>query len=67
MTHITLRETEVLNYIAQGYVNKQIAAELGIGDQTIQNYVTSILRKLNANARTEAVVIAIKQGIISLS
>ena len=63
---ITPRETEILNYIAQGYLNKQIAAELGISEQTIKNHVTSILRKLNANARTEAVVVAIKKGLISL-
>ena len=63
---ITPRETEILNYIARGYLNKQIAAELGISEQTIKNHVTSILRKLNANARTEAVVVAIKQGLISL-
>ncbi len=63
---LTPRETEILNYIAQGYLNKQIAGELGISEQTIKNHVTSILRKLNANARTEAVVGAIKQGLISL-
>ena len=63
---LTPRETEILQYIAQGYLNKQIAAELGISEQTIKNHVTSILRKLNANARTEAVVVAIKQGLISL-
>jgi DNA-binding NarL/FixJ family response regulator len=64
---LTPRETEILTYIAQGYLNKQIAIELGISEQTIKNHVTSILRKLNANARTEAVVVAIKQGLISLS
>ena len=64
---LTPRETEILQYIAQGYLNKQIAAELGISEQTIKNHVTSILRKLNANARTEAVVVAIKQGLISIS
>jgi DNA-binding NarL/FixJ family response regulator len=63
---LTPRETEILNYIAQGYLNKQIAGELGISEQTIKNHVTSILRKLNANARTEAVVVAIKQGLISI-
>jgi len=63
---LTSRETEILQYIAQGYLNKQIAAELDISEQTIKNHVTSILRKLNANARTEAVVIAIKQGLISI-
>ncbi len=63
---LTSRETEILQYIAQGYLNKQIAAELDISEQTIKNHVTSILRKLNANARTEAVVIAIRQGLISI-
>jgi len=43
-----------------------MAPELGISEQTIKHHITSILRKLNANARTEAVVTAIKQGIISL-
>ena len=64
---LTPREREILNYIAQGYLNKQIAAELEISEQTIKNHVTSILRKLNANARTEAVVVAIRQGLISIS
>ncbi len=63
---LTPREIEILRYIAQGYLNKQIAAELGISEQTIKNHVTSILRKLNANVRTEAVVVAIKQGLISI-
>ena len=64
---LTQRETEILDYIAQGYLNKQIAVKLGISEQTIKNHVTSILRKLNANARTDAVVLAIKQGLISIS
>ncbi len=63
---LTPRETEILRYIAQGYLNKQIAIKLGISEQTIKNHVTSILRKLNANARTEAVVLAIKQGLITI-
>lgn len=64
---LTPRETEILNYIARGYLNKQIASELDISEQTIKNHVTSILRKLNANARTEAVVVAIRQGLISIT
>jgi two-component system, NarL family, response regulator DegU len=63
---LTPREMEILKYIGQGYLNKQIAGELHISEQTIKNHVTSILRKLNANARTEAVVLAIKQGLISI-
>jgi DNA-binding NarL/FixJ family response regulator len=64
---LTPRETEILNYIAQGYLNKQIAAELDISAQTIKNHVTSIMRKLTANSRTDAVVVAIKQGLISIA
>jgi len=64
---LTPREMEILKYIGQGYLNKQIANELGISEQTIKNHVTSILRKLNANARTEAVVLALKQGLITIN
>lgn len=63
---LTPRETQVLNYMAQGYLNKQIATILGISEQTIKNHVTSILRKLDANVRTEAVVTALRRGFISL-
>ena len=66
VSSLTKRETEILDYIAKGFLNKQIASSLDISEQTIKNHVTSILRKLNANARTEAVVIAIKRGIISI-
>jgi len=61
---LTLRETEIVNYMAQGCANKQIAVKLKISEQTIKNHVTSILSKLDANARTEAVVKAIKRGLI---
>ncbi len=64
---LTPREMEILKYIGQGLLNKQIALELGISEQTIKNHVTSILRKLNANARTEAVVLALRQGLISIN
>jgi len=67
MSPLTPREIEILKYIAQGFLNKQIALKLGISEQTIKNHVTSILRKLNANARTEAVVLAIKQGLITIN
>jgi len=64
---LTPRETEILTYMGKGYFNKQIAIELSISEQTIKNHITSILRKLDANARTQAVITAIKRGIISLS
>ena len=64
---LTPRETEILSYMAQGYLNKQIAISLNISEQTIKNHITSILRKLDANARTQAVVTAIRRGLITLS
>ena len=64
---VTSREQEILNYMAKGYLNKQIALALNISEQTVKNHVTSILRKLNANARTQAVVEAIKHGLVSIS
>ena len=67
LSPLTPREMQILKYIGQGYLNKQIAVELGISEQTIKNHVTSILRKLNANARTEAVVLALRQGLITLN
>jgi len=64
---LTSRELEIINYMAQGFANKQIAQRLKISEQTIKNHVTSILGKLDANARTEAVVKAIQQGLISIT
>lgn len=63
---LTPRETEILNYMAQGYLNKQIADLLNVSEQTIKNHITSILRKLNVNARTQAVVLAIKKGLVTI-
>jgi DNA-binding CsgD family transcriptional regulator len=52
---LNAHEMEILKYIGRGYLNKQIAADLGISEQTVKTHVTSIVRKLNANARTEGV------------
>ena len=67
MSPLTPKEMEVLRYMAEGFLNKQIADKLDVTEQTIKNHITSILRKLNANARTQAVVIAIKKGLVVLS
>jgi len=63
---LTRRERQILNYMAQGCLNKQIADILGISEQTIKNHVSSILGKLGACRRTEAVVAALRQGLLSL-
>ena len=62
---ITVREAEILSYVACGYGNKQIAHALRISQQTIKNHMTSILRKLDASDRTHAVVMAMQSGWIS--
>jgi len=62
---LTSRETQILNYIADGNSNKQIASILQISEQTIKNHVSNILRKLNANDRAHAVFLAIRYGWIS--
>jgi two-component system response regulator DegU len=63
---LTKRETEILNHIANGNSNKQIAGLLEISEQTIKNHISSILRKMNANDRAHAVVLAIKRGLITV-
>ncbi len=66
-SQLTPREIEILDYVARGMMNKQIAVKLGISEQTIKNHVTSILRKLKANARAEAVEMAVRQGWIPVN
>ncbi len=61
---LTLRETQILNYVAEGNSNKQIAGTLQISKQTIKNHVSAILRKLHTNNRAHAVVLAIRNGWI---
>lgn len=60
------REMEVLVYIVQGASNKQIAANLGISQQTVKNHMTSIFRKLGVGDRTEAAIVALRRGWIRL-
>ncbi|MDP2932430.1 MAG: response regulator transcription factor [Chloroflexota bacterium] len=62
---LSRREREILQYIANGFSNKRIAFALGISEQTIKNHITSILRKLNANDRTHAVVLAMRMGLLN--
>jgi len=64
ISSLTTKERQVLNYMAQGYHNKQISKVLGVSEQTIKNHITSILRKLDADARTHALVAAIKKGSV---
>ncbi len=60
------REVEILDNIAQGMTNKQVAYALSISEQTVKNHMSSILRKLAVNDRTQAVVYAMRQGWIKM-
>jgi DNA-binding NarL/FixJ family response regulator len=63
---LTPRELEVINLIAEGLPNKNIAAKLGISEHTVKFHVNAILTKLGAQSRTEAVVRATRMGLIAL-
>ena len=63
---LSLREIDVLQLIATGNANKEIAAQLAIAEETVKSHVTNILAKLGANDRTHAVTLAIRRGIIEL-
>ncbi|MBI2763184.1 MAG: response regulator transcription factor [Chloroflexi bacterium] len=60
------REVQILDNIAQGMTNKQVAYTLTISEQTVKNHMSSILRKLSVNDRTQAVVYAMRQGWIKM-
>src|SRR5437667_5997883 len=63
---LTDRELEVLNLLAQGMPNKEIAAQLVISERTAKFHVSSIMGKLGATNRTEAVSLAAQKGLITL-
>ncbi len=63
---LTPREIEVLRLLADGASNKIVAHKLGISDHTVKFHVTSILSKLNAGTRTEAVTLGVRMGLVYL-
>ena len=63
---LTPREIEVLRLLADGASNKIVAHKLGISDHTVKFHVTSILSKLNAGTRTEAVMLGVRMGLVYL-
>jgi DNA-binding NarL/FixJ family response regulator len=63
---LSSREIAVLQLIAAGNANKEVAAQLSIAEDTVKSHVTNILAKLGANDRTHAVTLALKRGIIEL-
>ena len=63
---LTPREVEVLELLAEGLANKAIGIRLRISDQTVKFHVASIIGKLGASNRTDAVRLAVRRGLISL-
>jgi len=63
---LTPREVEVLRMLAEGLSNHELASSLGVSDHTIKFHISSILDKLGASTRTEAVTLGIRMGIILL-
>jgi DNA-binding NarL/FixJ family response regulator len=61
---LTPRERDILTLLAGGQANKDIARALGLSDGTVRMYVSTILAKLGAANRTEATVLAIRQGLV---
>ena len=64
--HLTSRQVEVLELLKQGLQNKEIAARLIISERTVKFHVSSIMGKLGAGNRTEAVTVAAQLGLIEL-
>jgi len=63
---ITPREREIIALVAKGSANKEIAAELGISEDTVKQHVSRILQKLGAKDRAQATAEAIRRGIVKL-
>jgi DNA-binding NarL/FixJ family response regulator len=61
---LTARELEVLQLVAEGRRNKEIAGELSISEETVQGHMKNILAKLDVHDRTEAVAVAVRRGIV---
>jgi two-component system response regulator DegU len=64
---ITKREEEVLQLIADGLSTPEVAAKLYISQKTVKNHLASIYEKLNARDRTQAVLLAVRMGIVKLT
>ena len=61
---LTARERDVLRLVVEGLANKQIAQRLGIGEKTIKTHVSRVLAKLGVEDRTQAAVLAIREGLV---
>ncbi|SHE51188.1 two component transcriptional regulator, LuxR family [Seinonella peptonophila] len=63
ISHLTIREKEVLSLLGKGYNNREIGEELFISEGTVKNHISAIIRKLDLRDRTQAAIFAIKSGL----
>ncbi len=64
LTPLTQREGEILQQVAAGLANKEIAHRLGISERTVKNHLSNIMEKLHVNSRTQAAVYALRSGML---
>lgn len=67
LEELSAREQEVLELLAKGMSNRNIAETLFISEKTVKNHVSNILKKLSVNDRTQAVIVSLKMGLVKLS
>jgi DNA-binding NarL/FixJ family response regulator len=65
--NLTAREREILRLLGAGKANKEIAAELSISERTVRTHVSNILGKLGLSSRTQAVLWAVREGLVNVS
>ncbi|MDQ7843051.1 MAG: response regulator transcription factor [Armatimonadota bacterium] len=63
-TPLTAREVEILQHVAGGLANKEIAQRLAISERTVKNHLSNIMAKLHVNSRTQAAVYALRSGLV---
>ena len=61
---LTAREVEILQHVAAGLANKEIALRLRISERTVKNHLSNIMGKLHVNSRTQAAVYALRSGLV---
>ncbi|HXF82304.1 MAG TPA: response regulator transcription factor [bacterium] len=64
LTPLTPREVEILQHVAAGLANKEIAFRLSISERTVKNHLSNIMEKLHVNSRTQAAVYALRSGLV---
>jgi DNA-binding NarL/FixJ family response regulator len=64
--HLTEREGDILRQLALGRTNKEIAAALSVGDETVKTHVANVLAKLQVENRSQAVIQALRLGLVTL-